>query len=78
MTAKEKLWMEYIRQNPAFAGPGAVTMSAAGVRKFFEKTYDAGHFNGVTHGRNAEAAQTEQKIANSKWLAETLFGGKKG
>ena len=77
MTPKEKLWMEYIRQNPAFAGPDHVTMSAKGVWKFFEKTYDAAHREGVLAGRALESAQTEECIANSEMLAEKLFGGKK-
>ena len=45
---KESLWKLYVERNPSFAGDGQVTLSAAGLRKLFETTFD----KGVEHGRS--------------------------
>ena len=37
---KQKLWAAYIAQNPAFE-TGNTTFTAAGLRKFFDRTCDA-------------------------------------
>jgi len=45
MTKKE-LWKIYAKRNPSFDGEGNVTMSAAGLRKLFETTWDIAMYDG--------------------------------
>jgi len=45
MTKKE-LWKIYSKRNPSFDGTGNVTMSAAGLRKLFETTWDIAMYDG--------------------------------
>jgi hypothetical protein len=37
---KSQLWKNYCAKNPSFAGDGNVTMSARGLRKLFDQTWD--------------------------------------
>jgi hypothetical protein len=37
---KSRLWKIYVAKNPSFAGEGNVTMSARGLRKMFDQTWD--------------------------------------
>jgi hypothetical protein len=37
---KSRLWKIYVAKNPSFAGEGNVTMSARGLRKLFDQTWD--------------------------------------
>jgi hypothetical protein len=39
MTKKE-LWRQYVAKNPSFEGDDNITMSAAGLRKLFNQTWD--------------------------------------
>jgi hypothetical protein len=43
---KEKLWKIYVRKNPSFDGAGSVTLSAKGLRKMFDTTWDIAYFDG--------------------------------
>lgn len=45
MTKKE-LWKIYAAHNPTFDGEGTVTMTAAGLRKLFETTWDVAYHDG--------------------------------
>jgi len=45
MTKKE-LWKIYSKRNPTFDGQGTVTMTAAGLRKLFETTWDVAFHDG--------------------------------
>jgi len=45
MTKKE-LWKIYSERNPTFDGEGTVTMTAAGLRKLFDTTWDVAFFDG--------------------------------
>jgi len=45
MTKKE-LWKIYAKRNPSFDGEGSVTMSAAGLRKMFETTWEVAMYDG--------------------------------
>lgn len=51
---REALWSAYVARNPAFAGPGNVTLSAAGLRKLFEQTWDRGEEAGRAAAANGE------------------------
>ena len=43
MTKKE-LWKIYSKRNPSFDGEGMITLSAAGLRKMFETTWEVAMF----------------------------------
>jgi hypothetical protein len=45
MTKKE-LWKIYAKRNPSFDGEGNVTLSAAGLRKLFETTWEVAMYDG--------------------------------
>jgi len=45
MTKKE-LWKIYAKRNPSFDGDGNVTLSAAGLRKMFETTWEVAMYDG--------------------------------
>ena len=45
MTKKE-LWKIYTARNPSFDGEGTVTMTAAGLRKLFDTTWDVAFHDG--------------------------------
>jgi len=46
---KEQLWKIYVDKNPKFLTDGA-NLSVAGLRKFFDQTWDAGHAQGLKNG----------------------------
>jgi len=43
---KRELWKIYSKRNPSFDGENNVTMSAAGLRKLFETTWDIAMYDG--------------------------------
>ena len=43
---KSELWKAYVAKNPSFAGNGNVTLSAAGIRKLFDQTWDIAYEEG--------------------------------
>jgi len=43
---KEELWKVYVNKNPSFNGRGNVTMSAKGLRKLFDTTWDVAMYDG--------------------------------
>ena len=45
MTKKE-LWKIYSKRNPSFDGEGMITLSAAGLRKLFETTWEVAMYDG--------------------------------
>ena len=45
MTKKE-LWKIYSKRNPSFDGEGMITLSAAGLRKMFETTWEIAMYKG--------------------------------
>ena len=45
MTKKE-LWKIYAARNPSFDGEGTVTMTASGLRKLFDTTWDVAFHDG--------------------------------
>ena len=57
---KSELWKVYVARNPSFAGNGNVTLSAAGIRKLFDQTWDIAY-----HEREPE----EQKYPGDKNFA---------
>jgi len=43
---KRELWKIYSKRNPSFDGTGNVTLSAAGLRKMFETTWEIAMYDG--------------------------------
>jgi hypothetical protein len=43
---KSDLWKKYAERNPSFSGDGNVTLSARGLRKLFDQTWDIAFFEG--------------------------------
>jgi hypothetical protein len=43
---KSQLWKIYVAKNPSFAGDGNITMSARGLRKLFDQTWDLAYHEG--------------------------------
>lgn len=48
---KSELWKAYVAKNPSFAGNGKVTLSAAGLRKLFNQTWDIAYEDGEPEER---------------------------
>lgn len=67
---KSELWKIYTDKNPAFAGDGQVTMSAAGLRKLFDQTWEQAYEQGKSVG--AALAQVSQ---GSKGRFDDMFRG---
>lgn len=57
---KEALWAAYVSKNPSLNGSGNVTLSAAGLRKMFNQTYDKGHEQGYANGKAYEKMNKEE------------------
>jgi hypothetical protein len=49
---REQLWKIYSAKNPSFEGEGNVTMSARGLRKLFNTTWDVALGNATIRGHN--------------------------
>lgn len=47
---KDTLWEIYTRKNPSFLTDGA-TFTAAGLKKFFDTTWEQAHSQGVENGK---------------------------
>ena len=43
---KSELWAIYIRRNPSFAEDGNVTLSARGLKKLFDTTWEIAMYDG--------------------------------
>jgi hypothetical protein len=43
---RSELWKIYTDRNPSFAGDGNVTMTAKGLRKLFDTTWEVAYFDG--------------------------------
>lgn len=68
---RDELWKIYTEKNPSFNGDGNITMSAAGLRKLFNQTYEAGYNQGKV---NAEAmAKLKAKDAAPKSPLDAFF-----
>ena len=48
---KPELWAAITAKNPSFNGEGSVTLSASGLRKLFELTWDKAYSSGFDNGK---------------------------
>lgn len=55
---KNELWRIYVKRNPSFEGDGNVTMSAKGLRKLFDTTWDTAYYD----GEDEPVGKTEQSF----------------
>jgi hypothetical protein len=62
---KEELWKVYVNKNPSFNGRGNVTMSAKGLRKLFDTTWDVAMYDG-------EEEDTEPYISGNPASLDSL------
>jgi hypothetical protein len=61
---REQLWKIYCDKNPSFAGEGNVTMSARGLRKLFEQTWDLAFYKGEDETADPTNAEIMQGMDN--------------
>jgi hypothetical protein len=57
---KSELWAIYAKRNPSFDGDGNVTMTARGLRKLFETTWDTAFYDGEDEESMPTNASVEQ------------------
>ncbi len=69
---KSDLWKIFSDKNPSFNGEGNVTMSAAGLRKLFDQTYEHGYEQGKA---NADALREMAKKHMPTNPLEAFLGG---
>ena len=69
MTKKE-LWKIYSKRNPSFDGEGMITLSAAGLRKMFETTWEVAMYDGE------EEASSKQPASGNLDALKQIFGMK--
>ena len=67
---KRELWKIYSKRNPSFDGEGNVTLSAAGLRKMFETTWEVAMYDG-----EEEPSSKQPASANVDALKQ-IFGMK--
>ena len=67
MTKKE-LWKIYSKRNPSFDGEGMITLSAAGLRKMFETTWEVAMYDGE------EEPTSKQPAAGNLDALKQIFG----
>jgi transposase len=70
---RSQLWKIYTDRNPSFDGDGNVTMTARGLRKMFETTWDVAYFDGEME--SDEPYRREQPNGNVEAL-KSMFGMK--
>ena len=69
MTKKE-LWKIYSKRNPSFDGEGMITLSAAGLRKMFETTWEVAMYDGE------EEPTSKQPASGNLDALKQIFGMK--
>jgi len=67
---KRELWKIYAKRNPSFDGEGNVTMSAAGLRKMFETTWEIAMYDGE------EESSSKQPASGNIDALKHIFGMK--
>ena len=67
---KEELWKVYSTKNPSFDGSGNVTLSAKGLRKLFDTTWDVAMYDGE------EESEDDHSTGASLDALKSIFGMK--
>lgn len=71
---KNELWNIYVKRNPSFNGNGNITMSANGLKKLFDTTWDTAFYKGEEEDENIE--QNFQQQSSSVDMLRSIFGMK--
>jgi hypothetical protein len=72
---KEQLWKIYSRKNPSFNGDGNVTMTAKGLRKLFDTTWEIAMYDGEEEPVEKTSQNFQQESASIDIL-KSIFGMK--
>jgi hypothetical protein len=72
---KEQLWKIYSRKNPSFDGDGNVTMTAKGLRKLFDTTWEIAMYDGEEEPVEKTSHSFQQESASLDML-KSIFGMK--
>ena len=72
---KNELWRIYVKRNPSFDGDGNVTMSARGLRKLFDTTWDTAYWDGEEESVEKPEHNFQQSSASVDML-RSIFGMK--
>jgi len=67
---KRELWKIYSKRNPSFDGEGMITLSAAGLRKMFETTWEVAMYDGE------EEPSSKQPASGNIDALKHIFGMK--
>lgn len=71
---KNELWNIYVKRNPSFNGDGNITMSAKGLKKLFDTTWDTAFYKGEEEDENIE--HNFQQQSSSVDMLRSIFGMK--
>jgi hypothetical protein len=69
---RDQLWAAYVAKNPQFAGDGNVTLSAAGLRKIFEQTWEKGREAGFENGKAWTEMRTKSTGSKSDRVSDMM------
>jgi hypothetical protein len=72
---KEQLWKIYSRKNPSFDGDGNITMTAKGLRKLFDTTWEIAMYDGEEEPVEKTSHSFQQESASLDML-KSIFGMK--
>lgn len=72
---KNELWRIYVKRNPSFEGDGNVTMSAKGLRKLFDTTWDTAYWDGEDEPVEKASYNFQQRPSSINDLM-SIFGMK--
>jgi len=70
---KERLWKIYTDRNPSFDGDGNVTLSAKGLRKMFETTWEVAYYDGEESEGIESESQVKPGFTNAPNSVENLM-----
>jgi hypothetical protein len=70
---KSSLWAIYCRKNPKFAEEGEVTLTARGLRKMFDTTWDTAFYDGEDEPCIESEPQVKPGFTNSSQSLEALM-----
>lgn len=80
---KDLVWAKYVKGNPSFGGYGNVTLSAKGLRKLFNQTWDLAFQAGLDYDPPADVEDYEEEPREFKGnpaamhIFNTIFGHNK-
>ena len=77
--SKQELWSKYVERNPSFDGLGTITMSARGLRKMFNQTWDVAFESGFNQefeddGEEDDYPEPIKHSPEAMNIFNTIFG----